>query len=793
VADSGDDPVPIQGAAVTALTTLDLVRLRVRVAGLVQGVGFRPHVHRLATAAGLSGFVGNDGAGVFAEVEGPRAAVDGFLVRLVGEAPPLARPDRVEAVEVPCRGGAGFAIVESRDGAGVATYVAPDAAVCDDCLAELFDPADRRHRYPFITCANCGPRFTITTALPYDRPSTTMAGFELCPACAADYGDPADRRFHAQPLACAACGPDLWLEGADGAVAGSDAAIAAAQRLLAGGAVVAVKGLGGYHLACDARSDAAVDLLRRRKRRPDKPFAIMVPDLDACRALAEVDEAEAALLASPARPIVLVRSRRGATVSAAVAPDTPRLGVMLPYAPLHHLLFAPVPGDGAPVPGALVMTSGNLTDEPICFEDGDARDRLGGLADAFLVHDRPIHVPCDDSVMRVVGGAPLPLRRSRGYAPLPVRLPADAPAVLAVGGELKNTFCLARGHDAWLGQHIGDMGSVASLAAFERSTAQLRSLYGVEPAVVAADLHPGYHTTAWAERSGPGPVRRVQHHHAHLAALLAEHGEPVDAEVIGVVFDGTGYGADGTIWGGEILVGGYAAVERAGHLQPVPLPGGDAAVRRPYRSALSHLWSAGIDWRADLPPVAAAGPDELRVLARQLERGVGCVATSSAGRLVDAIASLLDVRHTVTYQAQAAMALEELAVAGAAEPASYRFAVRGGEIDPRPVLAAVVGDRRTGVPAAAIAAGFHAALAQAVAEVAAAARVGTGATTVGLTGGVFQNAVLATGARARLEDRGFRVLTHSLVPPNDGGIALGQVAVVAARAAARTPTAHPED
>jgi hydrogenase maturation protein HypF len=565
VADSGDDPVPIQGAAVTALTTLDLVRLRVRVAGLVQGVGFRPHVHRLATAAGLSGFVGNDGAGVFAEVEGPRAAVDGFLVRLVGEAPPLARPDRVEAVEVPCRGGAGFAIVESRDGAGVATYVAPDAAVCDDCLAELFDPADRRHRYPFITCANCGPRFTITTALPYDRPSTTMAGFELCAACAAEYGDPADRRFHAQPLACAACGPDLWLEGADGAVAGSDAAIAAAQRLLVGGAVVAVKGLGGYHLACDARSDAAVDLLRRRKRRPDKPFAIMVPDLDACRALAEVDEAEAALLASPARPIVLVRSRRGATVSAAVAPDTPRLGVMLPYAPLHHLLFAPVPGDGAPVPGALVMTSGNLTDEPICFEDGDARDRLGGLADAFLVHDRPIHVPCDDSVMRVVGGAPLPLRRSRGYAPLPVRLPADAPAVLAVGGELKNTFCLARGHDAWLGQHIGDMGSVASLAAFERSTAQLRSLYGVEPAVVAADLHPGYHTTAWAERSGPGPVRRVQHHHAHLAALLAEHGEPVDAEVIGVVFDGTGYGADGTIWGGEILVGGYAAVERAGH------------------------------------------------------------------------------------------------------------------------------------------------------------------------------------------------------------------------------------
>ncbi|HEX6425087.1 MAG TPA: carbamoyltransferase HypF [Acidimicrobiales bacterium] len=777
----------------TALTTPDVVRLRVRVAGLVQGVGFRPHVHRLATAAGLTGFVGNDGAGVFAEVEGPRVAVDGVLERLVADAPPLARPERVDAVEVPCRGGAGFAIVDSPHGAAVATHVAPDAAVCDDCLAELFDPTDRRHRYPFITCADCGPRFTITTALPYDRPTTTMARFALCAACTAEYRDPTGRRFHAQPLACAACGPDLWLEGPRGTVTGSDAAIAEAQRLLVAGAVVAVKGLGGYHLACDARSDAAVGLLRRRKGRPDKPFAVMVPHLEAGAALAEIDAAEVALLASPARPIVLVRSRRGAAVAAAVAPGNPRLGVMLPYTPLHHLLFAPVPGDGAPVPGPLVMTSGNLTDEPICFEDGDARERLGGVADAFLVHDRPIHVPCDDSVMRVVGSRPLPLRRSRGYAPLPVRLPVEAPPALGVGGELKNTVCVARGRDAWLGPHIGDMGSVASLAAFERSTAQLRSLYEVEPAVVAADLHPGYHTVAWAERSGPRPVERVQHHHAHLAALLSEHGEPPDATVIGVVFDGTGYGADGTIWGGEILVGGYAAVERFGHLRPVPLPGGDTTVRRPYRSALAHLWSAGIGWQADLPPVAAGEPGELRVLARQLERDVGCVATSSAGRLVDAVASLLDVRHRVTYEAQAAMALEELAVAGAPDPAPCRCAVRGGEIDPRPLLAAVVNGVRAGVPAAAMAAGFHAALVDAVAEVAVAARDSTGATTVGLTGGAFQNALLATGARERLEDRGFRVLTHSLVPPNDGGLALGQVAVAAARAAAGPPTADQED
>jgi hydrogenase maturation protein HypF len=428
------------------------------------------------------------------------------------------------------------------------------------------------------------------------------------------------------------------------------------------------------------------------------------------------------------------------------------------------------------------MTSGNVSDEPICFDDGEARSRLGKIADAFLVHDRPIHVPCDDSVVRVVDHQVLPIRRSRGHTPIPIRLPVDVAPALAVGGELKNTFCLARHRDAWLSQHIGDMGTVETLAAFERSVGQFRSLFGVTPVVVAADGHPAYHGTRWAEeQAGLGAVTPVQHHHAHLAALLAEHGEPLDATVVGVVFDGTGYGVDGTIWGGEILVGGYRSVSRAGYLRPFPLPGGDAAIRRPYRVALALLAAAGIDWDDDLPPVTAAPPAELDGLRRQLQRGSHCVPTSSMGRLFDAVASLIGVRHVVTYEAQAAMELEELAVQGAEQPVTYRFAVDQGVIDPAPVLVAMVADLRRGVPAAAIAAGFHDAVAEAVAALAGVVAAGAGIRDVGLTGGVFQNAVFTTKLRRRLHERGLRVLTHSLVPPNDGGLALGQMAVLAAR------------
>lgn len=758
-----------------------VVRRHIRVTGVVQGVGFRPHVHRLAGALGLSGTVGNDACGVFVEVEGSVDAVDELLRRLVDEAPPLAIVDRVEHRDVPCRGDPGFTIAPSGGGIPI-TFVAPDAAVCDQCLEELFDPSDRRYRYPFITCTNCGPRFTITTDLPYDRRNTTMADFALCPACATQYGDPADRRFHAQPLACADCGPHVWLDRDNGERAVGDEAIADAHALLAAGGVVAVKGLGGYHLACSATSTVATEDLRRRKGRAAKPFAVMVADLDAARRLAVVDDAEAALLTSAARPIVLVRARTDSTLSPAVAPGSPLVGIMIPYTPVHHLLFAAVPNSSTPPPTAIVLTSGNRAEEPICHDDVDARDRLDGLADAFLTHDRPIHVPCDDSVVRVVDGTTLPIRRSRGYAPLPVKLPFATPPLLAVGGELKNTFCVARGRDAWLSQHIGDMGSVETLHAFDRSIARLCRLYEIEPSAVVADAHPGYHSRQWAERSDAARLVTVQHHHAHLAAVCAEHGVAVDTDVIGVTFDGTGYGPDSSIWGGEILVGGYARVRRAAHLRPVLLAGGDATVERPYRSALSHLADAGIAWTDDLAPVAAARSGELGVLARQFERNVHCVSTTSMGRLFDAVSSLLGVRQVVTYEAQAAIELEILADT-ATDPAAYEFAVTADVIDQRPVLRAIVEDVRRCRPAADIAAGFHRAVADATTTVAATIGAAAAIDTVALTGGVFQNALLTRLTRVGLQRHGFTVLTHTLVPPNDGGLALGQVAVAAARLA----------
>jgi hydrogenase maturation protein HypF len=710
----------------------------------------------------------------------------------------------VASARVPATGRPGFAIAESRGRVGARTFVSPDLATCDDCLAELFDPADRRARYPFINCTNCGPRFTITLRLPYDRPNTTMRGFALCEDCAAEYEDPTDRRFHAQPVACVRCGPRLWFEGPDaaggagaGRVEGSDAALAAAQAALARGEIVAIKGLGGYHLACDARSDKAVERLRVRKQRLEKPFAVMVRDLAAADTLAELGAAERALLSSIQRPIVLLRRRTEAGLSALVAPGNPRVGVLLPYTPLHHLLFAPVPGaaPGTPAPpDRLVMTSGNLTDEPICFEDADARERLGAIADAWLVHDRPIHVPCDDSVLLVDldTGEELPLRRSRGYAPLPLRLPFAAPSTLAVGGELKNTFCLAAGRDAFMSQHIGDMGSLETRAAFERSTDQLATLYGIDAALVVADAHPGYQTRRWAEMacedagSSPTSLAEVQHHHAHIASVMAEHGVPLDQRVIGVAFDGTGYGDDGTIWGGEILVAGYRDAERAGSLVPVPLPGGDTAIRRPCRVALAHLWAAGIEWSDDLAPVAALGADERAVLERQLSRGVGTVATSSMGRLFDAVSSLVGLCHQAGYEAQAAMELQWAAEAAldrnpfAAPP--YRFEMTGAELQPAPVLLAIVADRRAGVDVGAMAAGFHAAVARAVGDAAASVHTHTGIDVVALSGGVFQNTLLLELTRRELATRGFGVLTHQKVPPNDGGLALGQVVVAAARA-----------
>jgi hydrogenase maturation protein HypF len=761
----------------TAVTSPDaLVRRRVRVVGVVQGVGFRPFVHRLAGEHGLAGHVGNDTEGVFMEIEGAPAAIEVFLARLVTSAPPLAKIFGVDSVPCPPSHDAGFRIVESLRHGAVRTFVSPDVAVCEDCLAELSDPADRRARYPFINCTNCGPRFTITMRLPYDRPHTTMRDFALCDACAAEYGDPANRRFHAQPLACAECGPRIWFEGPDGVVNGSDAALTATQEALARGAIVAVKGLGGYHLACDATCDPAVERLRRRKHRRDKPFAVMVPDLDAARVVARLDPREETHLTGPARPIVLLEKRPGAAISALVAPGNPRVGVLLPYTPLHHLLFQSVPDASTTPPRILVMTSGNLTDEPICFEDEDARERLAPIADAWLLHDRPIHVPCDDSVIRVDAGHEVPLRRARGYAPLPVRLPFAAVPTLAVGGELKNAFCLAAGHDAFMSQHIGDMGSLETRSAFERASRQFATLYQIDAEQLAADAHPGYHSRHWADASGR-PVRHVQHHHAHVAAVMVEHGVPAGERVIGFAFDGTGYGSDGTIWGGEVLVAGYDSYVRSAHLRRVPLPGGDAVVRRPYRAALAHLWAAGIGWGEDLPPVGAAPDTERTVLHRQLERGIGCIATSSMGRLFDAVSSLLGLRHVATYEAQAAMELEWCAASHPGDARRYRFADGGGEFDPGPLLAGIVDDLRSGHPLGAIAAGFHVAVAGLITEVAERLRDETRIDRVALTGGVFQNVLLLSLARRALQEQGFQVLTHRVVPPNDGGLALGQAAV----------------
>ncbi len=753
------------------------VRHRIRVRGVVQGVGFRPFVHRLATGLLLGGHVGNDADGVFVEVEGDTNGVTAFEQRLVVEIPPLARIDAVEAELIMAVGERAFRIVESNDALAGRTFVPPDVAVCDDCLRELHDPADQRYRYPFINCTNCGPRFTITRRLPYDRPNTTMRGFPLCAECAAQYHDPLDRRFHAQPVACAACGPRLWFESPGGTIAGTDAAIAAAQRALADGAVVAVKGLGGYHLACDARSHAAVAELRQRKGRADKPLAVMVPDLAAAERLAVIDEYEAGVLTGHQRPIVLVRRRDGGTLTPLVAPGNPLVGVLLPYTPVHHLLFDAVPGADAPVPEVLVMTSGNLTDEPICFDDADARRRLGRIADAWLIHDRPIHVPCDDSVLRVVDGEELPIRRSRGYAPLPVRLPFETEPVVAVGGELKNTFCVASGADAWMSQHIGDMGSVETLAAFERSTQQFAEMYRVDADLVVADAHPGYHTRRWAVYHATDRVALVQHHHAHIAAVMAEHGVADGERVIGFAFDGTGYGTDGAIWGGEVLVAGYDGFERVAHLRYVPLPGGDAAIRKPYRAALAHLWAAGVEWADDLAPVRASSPEERRVLQRQLERGVQCVPTSSMGRLFDVVASLLGVRHVVSYEAQAAIELETMADTHLGTACDYRFVRADDGIDTAPVLQAVIDDVRRGRPPGAIAAGFHLAVARLVAETADDLRERTGLQRVALSGGVFQNVLLVRVTRAQLIANDFTVLTHRVVPPNDGGLALGQAAI----------------
>jgi hydrogenase maturation protein HypF len=754
----------------------------VQVCGVVQGVGFRPFVYRLAQEEGLAGLIGNDTDGVTIEIEGTDERVAAFLVRLRSEIPPLARIDSIAVRELALTGQVGFQIVASEVIGRVSTGIPADAATCPDCLRELLDPADRRYRYPFLNCTNCGPRFTITRRIPYDRPQTSMAKFPMCPACQCEYDDPSNRRFHAQPNACWVCGPRVWMVGADGEEIAADDAVAACIDRLVTGEIMAIKGIGGFHLAVDATNDAAVMRLRERKRRYGKPLAVMVRDLDAARTVCELMAVEEALLTTAARPIVLARRRKDSGIADGVAPGIPWLGVFLPYAPLQHLLFA-----DARV-RALVMTSANLSEEPIAIDNEEARTRLRGIADAFLMHDREILQRCDDSVAAVVDGAPQLLRRARGFVPLGVALPFDAPPLLAVGGHLKNVFALARGRFAYQSQHLGDLENLSGLEFFKESLEHLMRTFEIEPQAVVHDLHPGYLSTEWAKgwaQERGLPLIAVQHHHAHVAGCMAEHG--LEGPVIGLALDGTGYGTDGKIWGGEVLITRLDGFDRFAHLEYVPMPGGEKAIKEPWRMAFAALRVAGIDAES-AAALSGANEQEARVLERMIERGVNAPLTSSLGRLFDAVAAVVLNRRVVDYEAQAAIELEGIAVDEADDQPGYAIDFVGGNwdasdpvrISAAPLWHELVNDLRAGMSRARIAARFHAGVADGFVQATVHARMATGLNRVAMSGGCIHNRRLARLLRVKLEAKAFEVFQHSQASPGDGGLGYGQVAVAAA-------------
>ncbi len=760
-----------------------VLRRGVLVCGVVQGVGFRPFVYRLAGEEGLAGSIGNDTDGVTIEIEGPAVRVEAFLRRLRGETPPLARIDSIAVRELEATGEAGFRIVSSQVKGQVSTGIPADAATCADCLRELLDPADRRFRYPFLNCTNCGPRFTITRRIPYDRPQTSMAHFPMCAECQAEYDDPTNRRFHAQPNACWKCGPRVWLETTEGtAISTEDPTAETIDRLLSG-EILAIKGIGGFHLSVDATSETAVMRLRERKHRYGKPLAVMVRDMDAARTLCDLSEGEEALLQTPARPIVLARAHAGNKIAPSVAPGIPWLGIFLPYAPLQHLLFSDTRVQ------ALVMTSANLSEEPIAIDNSEARTRLGAIADAFLMHDREILQRCDDSVTAVVDRAPQFIRRARGYVPLGVELALEVPPLLAVGGHLKNAFALARGRFAYQSQHLGDLENLTGLEFFKDSLDHLMRTFEIEPETVVHDMHPGYLSTAWAkEWAGERGLRlvAVQHHHAHIAGCMAEHG--LRGPVIGLSLDGTGYGTDGRIWGGEVLICEIDRFERFAHLDYVPMPGGEAAIREPWRMALAHLHAAGCSITdAATLHLLGATEREARVLVRMMERGVNAPLTSSCGRLFDAVAALVMARREVDYEAQAAIELEGAAVDEPDAP-GYSMEFADGDWARReplrmvatPLWRELMKDLRNDVSTARIAARFHAGVAAGFVQAAARARAVTGAARVALSGGCMHNRRLARLLRAGLEAEGFEVFQHRQVSPGDGGLSYGQVAVAAA-------------
>ena len=754
------------------------VRKGIEVSGIVQGVGFRPFVYRLASELSLAGTITNTAAGVAIEVQGPDDAVDTFLIRLPTELPPLARVTSLVVRGLPSNHDREFRILPSRVGEEHRALISPDVALCADCLRELFDPADRRYRYPFINCTNCGPRFTIVRDIPYDRARTSMASFRMCPACQREYDDPRNRRFHAQPNACWECGPRVELWDAEGTRMTTPNPTAAAAARLQAGAVVAVKGLGGFHLAADATNSAAVERLRERKRRVGKPFAIMARDLACVEQFCRVDDLARAVLLSPERPIVLLPKRQPNPIAEAAAPGIQELGVFLPYTPLHHLLFA-----GGDFP-ALVMTSGNLSEEPIAIDNLEAGARLAGLADVLLVHNRNILLRCDDSVVRASAGRVRQLRRSRGYVPVPVFLGKEVPPVLAVGGELKNTICLTKGRHAFLSQHIGDLENLESYRFFEEAVRHLKGILQIEPEFLAYDLHPDYFSTRWA--LGQAGIERVgvQHHHAHVASCMAEN--HLEGKVIGIALDGTGYGTDGNVWGGEVLVAEYGDFERAAHFAYVPMPGGVAAIHEPWRMAVSyltqHFGESFLDLR--IPFVERLDRRRAEVLLRMMNQGVNSPLTSSCGRLFDAVAALVGIRDRVTYEAQAAIELE-MAIGDARDDAAYPLALvpdgQGWLIDTRPVFEALVEDLRQGRATGEISRRFHNGLVEAFARLAVMSRERTQLNRICLSGGTFQNVFLLEHLRSRLEASGFEVFTHSEVPAGDGGLSLGQALVAAHR------------
>ncbi len=809
-------------------TALETRRYQIR--GIVQGVGFRPFVFRTAERHAVGGWVRNDSEGVVLEVQGLPGVLEEFIVEVRTGAPALARIESVALIEQRYeeRLVESFEIHVSERSAAASTLVSPDSGVCEECLRELLDPADRRYRYPYINCTNCGPRYSIVRGVPYDRAATTMAAFPMCERCEREYHDVRDRRFHAQPTACWECGPRVALvhpgarppglperysRGAPAThgTGGSPEPIEATVELLREGAIVAVKGLGGYHLVVDARNEEAVTRLRRRKRREEKPFAVMSPTLQAVRGYAQVGKPEAELLSSPKRPIVLVRKLgEGPPLAAGIAPGNRSYGAMLAYTPVHHLLF-----EGGF--DALVATSGNVSDEPIAFRDEDALERLAGIADAWLVGEREIYTRVDDSIVRCValdpplpssvpsGGSPAhrgarggatptrsettparsettPIRRARGYTPEPVKAPFELPPLLAVGPELKNTVCLSRGRELFLSHHVGDLKNEATRLSFEHAIEHLSMLLEVKPEVIAHDLHPGYLSTRYALSQERLPTVAVQHHHAHAAACMCEHG--LTEPVVGVVFDGTGYGTDGNVWGGEFLVADYAGFQRAAHLAYFRLPGGDRAVQEPWRVAWSLLWEAYGESFAelDVPVVSGRGAEERRVLARMLRTGLRSPLTSSVGRLFDGVAALLGVREHCHYEAQAAIELEQLVTPGAASaPLPWELSVAEGwpwRIDPSPAVRELVrASQRRGVTVAELSGRFHSTVVDIVGSTCEAIRARTGLKRVALSGGVFQNELLLRGCHTVLERAGFQVHSHRLVPTNDGGVALGQAAV----------------